>query len=94
MAHRIHSAYGASIGYGPEDWNYPFQGILQGNQFGPPSWALVSSPLFDMLRHEGFGLRLTSPLSKTQLHIAGKKTTGTLWTFNGKKDSGHINRWT
>ena len=71
MSHRIHSAYGASIGYGPEDWNHPFQGILQGNQFGPPSWAIVSSPMFDMLRHEGFGLRLTSPLSKIQLNIAG-----------------------
>ena len=71
MSHQIHSAYGASIGYGPKDWDHPFQGILQGNQFGPPTWAIVSSPMFQMLKGEGFGLRLTSPLSHTQLHIAG-----------------------
>jgi hypothetical protein len=71
MAHQIHSAYGASLGYGPDDWDVPFQGMLQGNQFGPPSWAIVSSPLFDMLRAEGYGLRLCSPLSRSQIHLAG-----------------------
>ena len=71
MAHQIHSAYGASVGYGPEDWESPFQGILQGNQFGPPSWAIVSSPMFKMLKEEGFVLRSTSPLSNTRLNIAG-----------------------
>ena len=71
MAHQIHSAYGASLGYGPDDWNVPFQGILQGNQFGPPSWAIVSSPIFDMLRAEGYGLRMCSPLSRSKIHLAG-----------------------
>lgn len=71
MAHQIHSVYGASMGYGPDDWESPFQGILQGNQFGPPSWAIVSSPIFDMLRSEGYGIRLCSPLSKTVTHLAG-----------------------
>lgn len=71
MAHQIHSAYGASLGYGPDDWNVPFQGILQGNQFGPPSWAIVSSPIFDMLRAEGYGLRMFSPLSRSKIHLTG-----------------------
>ena len=71
MAHQIHTAYGASLGYGPDDWDSPFQGILQGNQFGPPSWAIVSSPLFDMLRAEGYGLRIRSPLTRRLLFLAG-----------------------
>lgn len=71
MAHQIHTAYGASLGYGPDDWEQPFQGILQGNQFGPPSWAIISSPMFDMLRFEGYGMRLCSPLSGKKLHLAG-----------------------
>ena len=71
MAHQIHTAYGASLGYGPEDWDSPFQGILQGNQFGPPSWAIVSSPLFDMLRAEGYGLRIRTPLTRWLLFLAG-----------------------
>ena len=71
MTHQIHSAYGAAIGHGPKDWESPFQGILQGNQFGPPAWAITSSPLFNILRAEGYGLRICSPLSNTKLHIAG-----------------------
>jgi hypothetical protein len=71
MAHQIHTAYGSSLGYGPDDWDAPFQGILQGNQFGPPSWCIVSTPLFDMLRAEGYGLRLCSPMTNTILHLAG-----------------------
>ena len=71
MAHQIHTAYGSSLGYGPDDWDVPFQGMLQGNQFGPPSWCIVSSPMFDMLRAEGFGLRLCSPMTRAELHLAG-----------------------
>ena len=87
MAHHIHSAYGSSLGYGPEDWESPFQGILQGNQFGPPSWAITSSPMFDMLRSEGYGLQLSSPLSGKNIHIAGMAYVDDTDTLqNGRKE--------
>ena len=51
MTNQIHSAYGVSTGHGPKDWEFPFQGILQGNQ---SSWAITSSPMFKMLQAEGY----------------------------------------
>ena len=47
--------------------------------------------MFDMLRDEGFVLRLTSPLSNTQLHIAGMAfvdDTDTLQNLIHETDTG------
>ena len=85
MTHQIHSAYGASTGHGPKDWEFPFQGILQGNQFGPPSWAITSSPMFKMVQEERYGLRLCSPLSNTKLHIAGMEFVDDTDTLQNSK---------
>jgi hypothetical protein len=46
-------------------------GILQGNCFGPGTWAAVSTPLLDMIRGEGFGMKIKGPISNEPLHIAG-----------------------
>ena len=46
-------------------------GILQGNCFGPGTWAAVSTPLLDMIRGEGFGMNIKGPISNEPLHIAG-----------------------
>ena len=88
MTHQIHSAYGTSTGHGSDDWESPFQGILQGNQFGPPSWAITSSPMFKMLRAEGYGFKLNSPLSRKELHVAGMAFIDDTDTLQNAKKTG------
>jgi hypothetical protein len=38
-----------------ELWTVPIQGVGQGNGVGPQIWAVVSTPVLNMLRHEGYG---------------------------------------
>ena len=65
MDHYIHTAYGdSSISMsGTEEGDVPFQGILQGNGSGPVLWLAVSTPLINMMRHQGHGLQYRTPLS-------------------------------
>ena len=72
MRHFTSSAFGTSTNYYDTLLLMEIlNGILQGNCFGPGTWAAVSTPLLDMLRGEGFGMQLQSPLSNERLHIAG-----------------------
>ncbi len=49
----------------------PFQGVGQGNGMGPCIWAALSSVLFDAMRHSGFGAKVVSPISGTELALMG-----------------------
>ena len=72
LEHVIRTAYGDSkTSYGGENWESDPSGICQGNGAGPAIWALVSSPLFECLRHKGYGVKVTSAITKTFLHLAG-----------------------
>ena len=72
MEHVIRTAYGDSkMSYGGEDWETDPSGICQGNGAGPAIWAIVSSPLFECLRQQGFGVELTSAIKRTYFHISG-----------------------
>ena len=56
LQHRIRTVYGDSeIGFSGELYAVPFQGVGQGNGAGPQIWAVVSTPIFNMLRSMGFG---------------------------------------
>lgn len=46
-----------------------FHGILQGNEAGPTICAMVSSPLLDMLRSKGHGVKFQHPYQPTSLQI-------------------------
>ena len=55
--------------YGDSDQAYscieiPFQGINQGNGAGPGIWLLVSIPIINMLKAEGFGFKVRTVISK------------------------------
>ena len=72
MQHKIRTAYGDSnIGYGGTDWERDPSGICQGNGAGPAIWALVSSPLLDILRQAGYGAKLHTAIGKTFFHLSG-----------------------
>jgi len=72
LKHHVRSAFGNStISQGQEDWPEPAAGIGQGNGAGPQIWAAVSTPLFEILREEGFVATFICALSKQQRQLAG-----------------------
>jgi hypothetical protein len=46
-------------------------GIGQGNGAGPAIWAVVSTPLLNMLRASGVGSHFISPISGKDIHFVG-----------------------
>ena len=75
IVYRIRTAFGDSdITYGGDDigdwWNYP-QGVLQGNTCGPDKLITLSSVVFDILHKRGFGVDVTSSISKDFFKIVG-----------------------
>jgi len=53
LKHHIRMAYGDSeINQGQQEWDQLMAGIGQGNGAGPQIWAVVSSPLFEILQQE------------------------------------------
>jgi len=57
--------------YGGKVWIVPIHGIGQGNGAGPAIWAVVSTPLLNVLRNKGFGCELLGPLSSEFLRFVG-----------------------
>jgi hypothetical protein len=46
-------------------------GICQGNGAGPAIWAVVSTPLLNLLHSKGFGLSFISPISRNHTSFVG-----------------------
>jgi hypothetical protein len=49
----------------------PIHGIGQGNGAGPAIWAVVSTPLLNVLREKGFGCEVICPLSSSCFKFVG-----------------------
>ena len=47
------------------------QGVYQGNGAGPIIWAVVSSPLLQILREDGFGTFFDTSISRKTIRIVG-----------------------
>ena len=72
LEHTIRCAYGDSDEtYGSEKWAVPMQGLYQGNGAGPIIWAVVSSPILQILRKEGFGTFFKSSISGKTIRLVG-----------------------
>jgi len=55
MNHHVRTMYGDSkTSASRASWQAPITGIGQGNGAGPHIWAAVSSPMFDIMRLDGF----------------------------------------
>ncbi len=62
-SHKIRTAYGVSDKtYGPGR-EPPLQGIGQGSGAGPAGWAVISTPLINMMRTAGFGFSLFTAIT-------------------------------
>eukprot|EP00978_Attheya_sp_CCMP212_P004465 scaffold9742_cov58-Attheya_sp.AAC.1 len=76
MVHTVRTAAGESeASFGGRLWAVSFesppQGLNQGNGAGPGIWAVVSTPVLNMLRENGFGATF-------ELAITGGDTAATL----------------
>jgi hypothetical protein len=72
LKHTIRCAYGTSTNlYGDERWIVPMQGVYQGNGARPVIWAVVSSPVLQILRKEGYGAFFKASISGTDIRLVG-----------------------
>ena len=72
LHHTIRCAYGTSdISYGSDEWEKPMQGVYQGNGAGPIIWAVVSSPILQILREDGYGTFFHTAISGRPIRIVG-----------------------
>jgi hypothetical protein len=62
-AHRIRTAFGVSDKKYDDDLEEPLQGLGQGNGCGPAGWAIVSTPIINMMRVLGFGATFFTAMS-------------------------------
>jgi hypothetical protein len=62
-SYKIRTAFGVSdktYGHGRDP---PLQGFCQGNGCGPSGWAVISTPLINLVRTAGFGFFLLTALT-------------------------------
>jgi hypothetical protein len=77
MTHTIWTAYGTSnVTWGGQElWAFPFdhppRGLGQGNGAAPAIWALVSTPVLNILREQGFGAAFRLAISGKEFHLVG-----------------------
>ena len=72
LNHYIRTIYGDSdLSFTGALWTVPIQGVGQGNGAGPQIWALVSTPILNLLRAEGYGAFFKAALSGTEIHFVG-----------------------
>jgi Reverse transcriptase (RNA-dependent DNA polymerase) len=72
LRHHVRSQYGDSeLFYQAKQGTLPIQGLGQGNGAGPTIWALISTPVLNMLRTHGYGIKITSCISGDYLHFVG-----------------------
>jgi hypothetical protein len=70
--HQVRTGYGGSIEfYGGNYWLIPMHGIGQGNGAGPAIWAMVSTPILNMLRAKRLGCEIIGPISLKQHNFVG-----------------------
>jgi hypothetical protein len=72
LEHKIGTAYGDSDKtYGGKLWVIPMQGVYQGHGAGPTIWAVVSSPLLQILKEQGFGTFFKASITNNTIRLVG-----------------------
>lgn len=72
MEHTVCTVYGDSqASYGGHLWVVPMQGIFQGNGAGPMLWAVVSTPVLQVMRSEGFGTFFKTCITGHDIRFVG-----------------------
>jgi hypothetical protein len=72
LHHHVRTIYGDSEeSFTGGLWSVPIQGIGQGNGAGPTLWALISTPLLNILQEEGLCVAFKTALSGNKVTFAG-----------------------
>jgi len=72
LTHHICTAYGdLEISQGQDNWTALVAGIGQGNGAGPQIWVAESTPLFKIMRAEGFVAQIICAMSKVTTELSG-----------------------
>jgi hypothetical protein len=71
LEHHVRTVFGESKKFFKQAGTTPLQGVGQGNGAGPQIWALVSTPVLNMLRSQGLGATFVSALSRKSTTLVG-----------------------
>jgi len=73
LQHHIHTLFGNLEIWGSTNiWVVPVLGIVgQGNRAGPQIWAVISTPILELLKEEGFGIAFKASISGTPMQFIG-----------------------
>ena len=72
LTHTVRTAFGDSKkSFHQNIWAAPLHGVGQGNGAGPAIWAVVSSPILDLLRKEGIGAAFKMNLTGKVVKVLG-----------------------
>ena len=72
MLYSIRTVFGDSdTSYGGTSWIRKPHGNGQGNGTGSSLWAGISSPMYKILRQEGYGVRLQGAISNATMETTG-----------------------
>jgi len=72
LQHHVWTLYGDStIWAGTKIWAVPVVGIGQGNGTGLQIWAVVSTPILDLLQEEGYGAAFKAVVSGDNIQFVG-----------------------
>jgi len=72
LQHHVWTLYGDStLWAGTEIWAVLVPGIGQGNGARPQIWAVISTPILNLLRQEGYGAAFKATISSDQIQFAG-----------------------
>jgi hypothetical protein len=72
LHHTVRTIYGDfKSGYGGTLRTVPYSGVGQGNSAGPAIWAVVSTPVLNMMKDEGFRFMYKTSIKGKELHIVG-----------------------
>ncbi len=72
MKHHTQTAHGDLSWFAScTTWGKPIMGIGQGNDAGPAIWAAISSPLFEIMKEEGFLELVHCAMSQVSRAVGG-----------------------
>jgi len=72
LRHFVCTAYGNSLqSFSRTISSNPIQGLGQGNGVGLAIWAIVSSPILNLVCTAGYGIKITSSISKSKIITVG-----------------------
>lgn len=71
LSHHVRTVFGESESGFKHEGLVPIQGVGQGNGAGPQIWALISTPVLNMLRAQGHGASFRSAISQDQTTLVG-----------------------